>query len=363
MQVEVPSSQPNATATHARYEWLDQARGIVGLFYVLSIITTSVDGDILRKLVPYHPTYLNHGYAYYKGDPSIITLIDVGQLMFMFIMGFVAYIAFSSRLEKRGAASAWLYALRRFAGLYGLSILSATLLPVLKGGQANWNEALYDGVLSRLAIGGLAAYTALDFVRNAARRGGGGLGLLAFRGFLFASYYFDRYPWIDDMLQRPKFPFGAFNLAAIAILGSAFGQWFAMRPGDPGAGIRERILPVATWCFAAAYCVEWIQPSEHHDVTTALALLSIGLTGYLVMASYAMGTLGIVVPALRAIGKNLLLVFIVTGEGIDMYLGAIANSAVEMNPYAVMLFVGVLPVVATTYMALFLEKRNIVVRL
>jgi hypothetical protein len=342
---------------------LDQARGIVGLFYVLSIITSSVDGDILRKLVPYHPTYLNHGYAYYKGDPSIITLIDVGQLMFMFIMGFVAYIAFSSRLEKRGAASAWLYAARRFAGLYILSIVGATLLPMLRGQTVNWNEALYDGVLSRLAIGGLAAYTAVYFVRNADRRAWLGFTLFAVHAFLFASYYFDRYPWIDDMLQRPKFPFGVFNLAAIAILGSAFAQWFAMRPDDPGAGIRSRILPVATWSLVAAYCVEWIQPSEHHDVTTALALLSIGLTGYLVMASYAMGTQGIVVPALRAIGKNLLLVFIVTGEIVDMYLEAIADTAVETHPYAALLFVGLLPVAAVAYIALLLEKRNIVVRL
>lgn len=363
MQEEAQSPHSGNTSTHARYEWLDQARGIVGLFFVLSIIMGYVDGDILRKEVQDHPTYLNHGFSYYRGDPSIITLIDVGQLMFMFIMGFVGYIAFSGRLEKRGAVPAWLYAARRFAGLYGLSIVSAALLPWLTGGFVNWKEALYDGTFSRLAIGALAAYAAVYVVRNADRRACLGFALFAVHAFLFESYRFDRYPWIDDMLGLTRFPFGAFNLAAICILGSVFAQWFQTYPGDPGKSMRERILPVATGSFIAAYCVEWIQPSEHHDVTTALALLSIGLTGYLVMASFGMGTLGIVIPALRAIGKNLLLVFIVTAEGVDRYLEAVADTAVATHPYATLLFVGVLPVVAVTVMAQFLERRNIVVKL
>ncbi|MBX7255876.1 MAG: hypothetical protein K1Y02_05910, partial [Candidatus Hydrogenedentes bacterium] len=250
-----------------------------------------------------------------------------------------------------------------FAGLYALSIVSAALLPLLSGEFANWNEALYDGTFSRLAIGSVAAHAAVYAVRRADIRAWLGFALFGVHAFLFESYRFDRYPWIDDMLGLTKFPFGAFNLAAIAILGSVFAQWFHKHSGDPGKGMRERILPVATWSFIASYCVEWIQSSEHHDVTTALALLSVGLTGYLVMASYAMGTLGIVVPALRAIGKNLLLVFIVTAEVIDRYLEAVADTAIETHPYAALLVVGVVPVVAITYMARFLEKRNIVVRL
>ena len=363
MQTEAGPRSNSSAATHARYEWLDQARGIVGLFFVLSIIMGYMDGDILLKDMQDHPSYLNHGFSYYRGDPSIITLIDVGQLIFMFIMGFVGYIAFNSRLEKRGAVSAWIYAVRRFAGLYALSIVTAALLPSVSGAYVNWNEALYDGTFSRLAIGSVAAHAAVYAVRRADLRAWLGFVLFGVHAFLFESYRFDRYPWIDDMLGLTKFPFGAFNLAAIAILGSVFAQWFHMHPGDPGRGMRERILPVATWSFIASYCVEWVQPSEHHDVTTALALLSVGLTGYLVMASYAMGTLGIVVSALRAIGKNLLLVFVVTAEAIDRYLEAVAEKAIEMHPYAALLVIGVLPVVAIAYMARFLEKRNIVVKL
>jgi len=354
---------PSGRLTHDRYEWLDEARGLVALLYVISTITAPLGGEVLNEKYQLGPTYLDHGYAYYKAYPAMITLIDTGQLIFLFLMGFAAYVAFSGRLRKRGRASAWAYAARRVVSLLALSFVGYGLLNMVKGTPVNWREVLYDGTLSRIALGAAAAYVATYFVRSADRRALMGIGAFVVHAFLFASYTVDRYPWIDDMLGRPKFPLGAFNLAGIAIVGSAFAQWVTREDCDLRVGFRRRIMPVSACMLLAAYCMEWVQPSEHHDVTTALALLSVGLSGLLVASTYALGEVGFTVPVLRPLGKNLILVFIVASQFVSRYVEAFPRTFLESYPYAGLFLVGALPIAGVALLTMVLEKRNIMIRL
>jgi hypothetical protein len=349
--------------THERYEWLDHARGIVVLMYVVSMVLAALDGNVVLGERPLGPTYFNHGYAYFNGIPAMITLIDTGQMLFIFVLGFVGYLAFAGRWEKRGPVSAWLYALRRFGGLYGLSILYEVVISPLIGESRNWGLALYDGVLARLALGALAAYVAIYFMRNADWRMAVAIVFLIIHAFFYASYAFDRYPWFDDIMKLPKFPFGVWNMAGVAIAGSACGQWLKRDPGDPKAGFRDRIVPMGVMALVAAYCMEWLQPSEHHDVTTALALLSIGLSTQMLATCYAFNEFGWGISILRPLGRNLLLLFVVTAIFVDMYAGWVADNLLPMHPYGTLLLLGIVPVGAIMLLAVLLEKWNIVVRL
>ena len=361
---ESASTQETPDSVHERYAWLDRARGLVALLYIISAVTGALGGSVLEKDYPIGPTYLDHGYSYYSGFPAMITLIDVGQPMFMFILGFVAYIAFSSRLRKRSAASAWLYAGRRVGVLYLLSFANGLLLmPFLEGRRAYWSEILYDDVLSKLALAALASYVAIYLVRTADRRVLVGVGVLVVHLYLCAFYLVDRYPWLDNMLGRPRFPICTMNLAAVAVIGSGFAQWLERNRDDVRVAFRERIVPASVAAVIACYCVEWIQPSEHHDMTTALALMAVGLSGLMVAASYTFHEFGFKLPFLQPLGKNLLLVFLVASLGLDHYVDLFPDEMLESYPYLTLVLVGILPVAVLTAMTAFLEKRNIVIRL
>jgi len=352
-----------AKLTHERYEWLYPARGMVALLYLLSAITRPLSGRLLVEHFPLGPTYLNHGYAYYRGYPELITVIDTGQFIFMFLMGFVGYVAFSGRMQKRGASSAWLYAARRVALLFFLQFIGSGVFNMLAGKPINWAEVFYDDILSKLALGAMAAYVTTYFIRNADRRALVAVGVLVVHAFLFASHAVDRYPWSDDMLRRPEFPLGALSLMTVAVVGSACAQWLRMDEIDLRVGFKRRIMPVSVLSLSAAYCLEWLQPSQPHDGTMAVALLSIGLAGLLVAVTYAFGEMRFEVPVLRPLGKNLILVFILGSQLVDRYVRVFPKEFLLSYPYVGMLLVGLLPLAVITLVAVTLEKRNILIRL
>jgi hypothetical protein len=332
------------------------------LLYIVSVITSPLDGDVLIGERQIGPTYLNHGYAFYTAHPSIITVIDLGQPIFMFVVGFAAFIAFSGRLRRGGATAAWAYAARRVGMLYALAYVAAGPLYHLEGKPTNWPEFLYDGILSRIAIGALVSYTAIYFLRSANRRMWVGASIFVFHAFLFASYAVDRYPWLDDLLGRPHFPLGAMNQAGIAVVGTVLAQWMIEKPGEIAAGLRQKVVPASVLAIALAYCMEWVQPSEHHDVTTALALLSVGLSGLLMAVTFTFSEHGIELPMLRPLGKNLLLIFIIASQGLDRYIRAFPATVTHEYPYTTLILIGVFPLAVLMMLAVFLEKRNIIVR-
>jgi len=127
---------------HKRYEWLDQFRGLIIIFLIISVITWPLSGNFPGE-APIGPPLLNHGFQYYDGYPALITIIDIGQQIFMFILGFVAYIAFTSRLKKKGVGAAWKHGIIRVAVLYGLAFLDDGLIGgLLFGDGIPWDEVL-----------------------------------------------------------------------------------------------------------------------------------------------------------------------------------------------------------------------------
>jgi hypothetical protein len=347
---------------HERYDWFDQARGLVVLMLLSSMIVGELEGDIVMHEPFLGPTFLNHGYDYYDGMPALITLIDVGQPIFVFMLGFAATIAFTSRLDQRGGRSALFYALRRVLVLYACGLVDDALLPMAGGRDPNWSAVLHGGTFAKLALGSAAAYAALFLIRDADRRALSGVAMIAAHALLYAYPVFDHREWQDDILGLPKFPFGAVSMMAIGILGSCFSQWMRSDPQDPGAGLRRRVLPAATAALAAAYCMEWLQPSEHHDVPAALALFAIGGAGMNVLIFYGLGCAGLRLPILSALGKNLLLMFILSLFCVQMWIAQIPKEWMLVAPVFRLIVVGIAPMVMLCLIAKALERYNIVIR-
>ncbi|MFX0025407.1 MAG: hypothetical protein ACFE8M_03270 [Candidatus Hermodarchaeota archaeon] len=354
---------------HIRYDWFDQFRGLIIIFLIISVITWPLSGEFGSFINPIGPPLLNHGFQYYDGYPALITIIDIGQQIFMFVLGFGAYIAFSNRREKRGVKIAWKHGLIRVAILYALAFLDDGLIGGIAfgDGEIPWNEVLYYGTLANLAIGTFAAYLATYLIpKNADRRILLSIGILFVHAVLLFLPFFRHHGSSTGWPPDPwNFPWNTLNHAAIAIAGTCFSQWYKMDPNDPKVGFKKRILPVATITIILFYCFDWIQPAEHHDATTSLSLLAIAAAGFLIAIFYGFEKLKFKVPILSEMGKNMLLLFIIAFI-FDVYVGLLAENMRDFlvaYPIITMLLIGVLPIVIEAGIALLLARKNIIIKI
>jgi len=112
----------------------------------------------------------------------------------------------------------------------------------------------------------------------------------------------------------------------------------------------------------AFYCFDWIQPAEHHDATTSLALFAIAASGFLMAVFYGFEKMNFKVPVLSEMGKNLLLLFIIAFVW-DLLLGLIDKDLLTFSPVLTMLLVGILPIAVEAGIAMLLAKKNIIIKL
>jgi hypothetical protein len=350
---------------HVRYEWLDQFRGLIIVILIISVVTWELSGNFGLGIPPIGPPLLNHGYKYYNGYPPIITIIDIGQQIFMFVMGFGAYLAFTSRREKKGIEAAWKHGLIRVAVLYTLAFIDDGLLGgLISDGTIPWDEVLWYGTFANLAIGTFAAYLATYLMpKSADKRMILSIAIMVIHSLLYASGIFEyKGPLTGGSII---FPFNAFNHAAIAIAATCFSQWFKMDPNDTKIGFKKRILPVSTIAIMSFYVIDWIQPAEHHDCTTSLALLAIAVSGFLIAVFYSFEMLNFKIPVLSEMGKNLLILFIfaLVFSLLAQFLVDGFRDVLVTFPILTMLVLGVLPILIEAGIAIFLAKYNIKIKI
>ncbi|MFA6241729.1 MAG: hypothetical protein WC655_12425 [Candidatus Hydrogenedentales bacterium] len=347
---------------HERYDWLDQARGLVVLLLIVSMPTAEFSGDVLTGDPTLGPPMLNHGYDYFDAYPPIITFIDIGQALFMLVMGFVGYTAFTSRLKKRGPRAAFWYGFRRVSVLYALASIDSLFLPLLEKGRCEWDNFLYKGTFSMIAFGAMASFVCTVLVPNADKRIRIGVLLMLVHSLLYAFPLFDRHTWADNLLNLPHFPFGLLGLTAVAIAGGCYGQWHVMDPENPIAGFQKRIVPISSAAFVGAYCMDWMQPAQHHDVNASLQLQALYMGGFMLMIFFAFGRVGFRFPLLSSLGKNLLLMFAVGGLGTSIYVSLLPKSLLLESPFLAMTLAGIVPIAVLSYAAVWLDRRGIMVR-
>ncbi len=347
---------------HPRYDWLDQARGLVVILLIVSMGTAEYSGDMVMGKAVLGSPMLNHGYDYYDGWPPIITFIDLGQALFVFMMGFVGYTAFTSRLRKRGKLSAALYGLRRVSLLYALAGIDSVLLNYLEHGEVRWAEFLYLGTFSCIALGTLAAFISIAIIANADRRILVAFALMLGHALLFESPRFDHREWYEDVLNLIRFPFGAAGLCIVAIAGTCFGQWYYSDLSNPTGAFKDRIVPISMYAMIGAFCMDWIQPGSHHDTTASLQLWSVAIGGFMLMMFYAFSLAGFRFPLLSSLGKNLLLMFAVGGIVLGIYMDLLPDALLISSPLLTLLLIGIVPIALLGILATILDRRGIMVR-
>ena len=138
-----------------------------------------------------------------------------------------------------------------------------------------------------------------------------------------------------------------------------------MDPNDTKIGFKKRILPVSTIAIMLFYVVDWIQPAEHHDCTTSLALLAIAVSGFLIAVFFSFEMLNFKVPILSEMGKNLLVLFIfaLVFSLLAQFLVDDFREIILALPVLTMLVLGVLPILIEAGIAMLLARFNIKIKI
>jgi predicted acyltransferase len=101
--LQEPLKKENRTrGRNNRFEWLDQFRGAVIILYIVQTFAYAYSGNLGSGIAPILPSMLNQGYMYaqFSDMPNIITLIDIGQQIFIFLVGFMQGYAVMKRFQK-----------------------------------------------------------------------------------------------------------------------------------------------------------------------------------------------------------------------------------------------------------------------
>ncbi len=422
---------------YPRMDWLDQFRGLVVILLIISAITWELSLSVSEGLPPIGPTYLNHGWKYWHWDqygwPNIITIIDIGQQIFMFVVGFVAALSFLKRSEKEGESAALKHAIRRFVVLIALGIIDDGIIsnmdnlnlnnltvllifigivilglgliiaaffidknkkgkPValknllrnapgvillsiifglafgnLFGGMKwGWFGIFWHGTLPNLAWGSLSAVLFLKLSKNSPdKRFMIAIFIMIVHFILIAIPGLMEWKWIINGIEYFKVPYNTINHIAISITGTCTYQWWIQKSEDhQELGIKKRILPVATLSFVLCYLIDFIQPAEHRNVTTALALMAIGTSQFVMFIFYSFERVGFKIPMLSEFGKNLLLMFILLLVVTEVYLKLpfLAHEVLAANPLWAMIGAGVIPIIILYVIAWILAKNNIIIK-
>lgn len=363
----MPQTLPHESITPpARCDWLDQARGTIILFLLVTMAASALTGGGNKRLRPIlAPTFLTHGHQYANVEPRMITIVDHGAQLFLFYLGFSGWMAFTRR-RKISHRGAWLYVARRAGSLLVVSVILVALREWRGDDPYNWHEALYEGTFGKLAIAAIACAVAISLAPNPWTR-------IIIGGFLMLLHMiaWDQIELTvevrDGWLGQLKLPWGAVNSVAVALMGTAFGQWCFEDPSRTDRAVRTKIFDGVIWAFLAFYVTSWLQHGRSFELTTSHAVGGVFFSLFFLLLMYSVGKLGMEFPGLTALGRNLFLLFLVGGIGTEFYskllISFFDRETLAAWPSLCLLLFGILPYVFTFWLANFLDRRQIYVKI
>lgn len=358
--------QNDSAIRTSRCEWLDQARGTIILFLLVTMAASALTGGGNSRLRPIlAPTFLTHGHQYANVEPRMITIVDHGAQLFLFYLGFSGWQAFTRRrrISKRAA---WLYVARRAGSLLIISFVLVALREWRGDDPYNWHEALYEGTFGKLAIAAVACGLLITVAPSPWVRLTIGSFLLLLHMILWDQIELTvevRDSWLGQM----KLPWGALNSVAVAVIGTAFGQWVFEDPTKTDRAFRTKIFDGLIWFFIAFYLTSWLQHSRSFELTTSHALGGIFFSLFFLMLMYSLEQLGMKFPGLTALGRNLFLLFLVAGIGTEIYsklvLSFFDRETLAAWPSVCLLLFGIVPYIVTFRLAGYLDRKQIYVKI
>ncbi len=338
-----------------RFEWLDQFRGLVILLFIVQTMAWKFSGDPVNGILPAIAPHLNHGYKFFKFTRPIITIMDVGQHVFIFLVGFMQGFAILKRKQKNAEPKQlWLHIGKRFL----LVILLSVVHSFGAGHGFDVYFIFFNGTMANIAWAGLAAGIAMLYIPKADHRLLVGLGFMLLHSILYAI------PGINEWQSGDwEFPYKVINHFAIGIIATSYTSWFFTPEGKINKDtIRSRVLPVSTAFFIAEFLLDFIQWSDHHEVTTPLAMMAIATSGFLIFLFYKMDEENFHILGLSAFGKNMLTVFILEMVILELLYLPLIEDVVLLNTFLDMLLLGMVPIVLMWGIAKILDKFDIIIK-
>ncbi|MBN2157042.1 MAG: hypothetical protein JW776_13445 [Candidatus Lokiarchaeota archaeon] len=355
-------------STHPRYDWLDQFRGMVIVFLVIASLTWELASENFAITPPLGPTWLNHGWEYYDQQPVIITIIDLGSQIFMFMLGISLSLSFKSKVEKKGLHFAWLTVLHRVFSFFWISqvisvdfdfpifkvialviwvliTVGAAVLRNLRKFKDNIYRPLFGVVWALSSIGlwcvqaripkvlGSGYFWSAFFLEAPAHLAWGTLFAAVFvflikkpdfRIIIAIIIYLGHFimwefkPIINASIQafwsQWDIPFDMLAMGAIAITATCIWDWMQMDPNDQIIGFKKRVIPIMLITGLLHFIVDFFQTAEHHGINLSLGLLAIAFSCLLVIVFFSLEFFyKYKIPPLTHIGRNALFLFLFQG--------------------------------------------------
>ncbi|MHA1111945.1 MAG: hypothetical protein ACTSRE_12630 [Promethearchaeota archaeon] len=355
------SDQAFESSLHPRYRWLDLLRGVYLLFFFIASLTWMFSADIRALEYPIGPTWLNFGYKYVDFYPRMITLIDLGSQIFMFILGLSLSISFHSKLEKKGVIFAWISVINRvcvffliaqviFSDLLTYNVndivvlsiwtlgtiisvifrntkfkkrdfrfiigliwsLSSVILWFFKMDADIWT-IFFGNDLAYLAWGTLFGALGIFLIRNPDYRIIIPICLMGIHFFLWEVYS----EWNIILLSGTSFefsfmvPFKLMGLSAVALTSTCVWDWMHKDPNDIKLGIKSRVIPLMSITFIGQFVIDFFQTADSDSLNASIVFLGIALSCAFAMLAKAIDSFyKFNIPILTNLGKNALFLFI-----------------------------------------------------
>ena len=287
-----------------RYGFIDQFRGIVILLFVVADITWSWSGDIVSGLLPVGPTWLNHGWKFYDFTPKqMITLIDIGQMLFVFVMGLMLPLSWRRHKEKGGYGNAIGQLLVRLGWFY----LIAGVMD-----DFDWKPMFLTNTFAVLAAAMIMATLVAALVKDPTKRFYVNIALMILLTVLYAlpavRMWEQQIFGVDDEIEI--IPLNLLGASIVAIQGGIFMEWFVKAKENP-IDANKKILKVSMIAWIACFFIDYFWWADHHAMNTSLILMSIGAGGFLfVIFRMFEDRYEWKIPGLSPFGRNTLLAFI-----------------------------------------------------
>jgi hypothetical protein len=359
---------------HPRYDWLDQFRGMVIVFLFIASITWELSSNNFGIAAPIGPTWLNHGWRYWNQFPPIITIVDLGSQIFMFMLGISLALSFPSKIAKKGAGYAWSAVLHRFFTFFWLVQLIDWLDLIANGGEfpllrmialGLWvaitilaavfrNLKKFKDSLYRPLVGMLWGLTSIGLWLIQARYpttfiGSGYLKTVFFAealshlawGTLFAALFV-------YLIKKPDYriiasiiifivhafllafkveinaamafwpqwdiPLDALGMGAIAIAATCVWDWMNLDPSDQLVGMKKRVIPFFLIAGVLHFAVDFFQPADHHGINVSISLLALAFSTLLVLVFFSLEYFfKFKISFLTHLGRNALFLFLFQG--------------------------------------------------
>jgi hypothetical protein len=172
---------------------------------------------------------------------------------------------------------------------------------------------IYGGTLADIAWAGLAAGVVALLVKKADIRFWIGFGLMLCTTALWILMDHPTgipplfvIPFLLDILPT-------LGMIEIGIIASGIAGWIFNADGSINEGNwKKRILPLALGFMVLSYVSWFILWADHHAVNMSLATMAIGFSTLMIFTFYKMEKAGFRAPILSPLGKNMLLVFLLS---------------------------------------------------